>query len=161
MSRPSEIPGNFDTTDEDLNYFSVEVSYGGTWVDINDHTRYIVEGSTTRAQSQKTWRKITATSPVLGGSYLVHAVPDMISEQVAIYVYGESQTDLADNFFFLDQLFEQPSFQIRWTLNEYREYWDCQLADAAYTRSQVLTHSTMAMTTYTVARFPRVTRERI
>lgn len=155
----TETPFNYTGNDDELTYTKLEISMGGTWIDLNDGIKYIVSAGT-RDNAAKSWRKITAQSAVLGGSYLVHAVPEMVTETVAIWVHGNDQTDLADNFFFLDELFEQPSYRLRWTLNEYREYWDCQLADAAYSRGQVWTHSTMAQSTYTVPRYPRVTRER-
>lgn len=144
-----------------LQYLNVEVSLGGEWVSVNDHEKYRINSEVTRDTSTKSWRKQVATSPVLGGSYLVHAVPDMVTEQVGIWIHGNDQTDLADNIFFLDELFEQPSYRIRWTMNEYREYWDCQLAEASVSRGQVWTHSMMAMAAYTIPRFPRVTRERL
>lgn len=154
----------FSVVADDLDglwYLDAEVSYGSTWISLNDGERYKLSATNTRDNSSKTWRKITAQSPVLGGTYLVHAVPELITEQVSVYVYGNNQTDLNDNFWFLDELFEQPSFRLRWTTNEYREYWDCQLADGAYSRNQVWTHSAMAVSTYSVPRFPRVTRERV
>lgn len=161
-TRASDVPFNRVMTDQEgLSYLECEISYGGQWISLNDNEKFRINGQNSRDQSAKTWRKITAQSPVLGGTYLVHAVPEMITETVAVWVYGISQTDLSDNFFFLDGLFEQASFRIRWTFNEYREYWDCQLADATYTRGQVFTHSQMAMTSYSVPRFPRVSRERL
>lgn len=143
-----------------LTYLSVQASYGGLWIDLNDEEKYRISATNTRDTSSKTWRKITAQSPVLGGTYLVHAVPEMITEQVSIFIHGTDQADLADNLFFLDEIFEQPSFQLKWYTNDYLETWDCQLADASYQRGQVWTHSTMALTTYSVPRFPTVKRDR-
>lgn len=150
------------TEDTDgLDYFALEISYAGSWINLNDHVRYKVGADGTRDQSAKTWRKITAQSPVLAGNYLVHAVPEMIMEQISVFVYGNDQTDLSDNLFHLEELFEQHSFQLRWTLNEYREYWRCQLAEASSSRGQVWSHSQMAVSTFSVPRYPDVTRERI
>jgi hypothetical protein len=150
-----------DPDHEGLNYLAVEISYGSEWVNLNDQERFRIGAQNTRDNTQKRWRKVTATSPVLGGDYLVHAVPEMITEQVSVWVLGNSQTDLADNFFFLEELFEQFDFRIRWTFNEYREYWRCQLADSSSSRGQVWTHSQMALNTYSVPRYPNVERERI
>lgn len=147
--------------DRGLKYVDLEISYGDQWISLNDHDKFIINGSNTRDNTSKTWRKVTAQSPVLGGTYLVHAVPELVSEQVSIWIYGADQTDLADNYFFIEELFEQPSYRLRWTYNDYRETWDCQLADASISRNQVNTHNTMAMVTYTVPRFPNVTRERL
>lgn len=158
----TEIPyGITDPDQKGLTYLGCEISYGGQWVDLNDGQVFKINGQNTLESTQKTWRKITTTSPILGGDYLIHATPDMVNENVSVWIYGNSQSDLSDNFFFLEQLFEQFDFRIRWTFNEYREYWRCQLAEANSSRGQVWAHNQMAMSSFTVPRFPDVTRERI
>jgi hypothetical protein len=157
-----EVPFGVTAPEEEgLQYLACEISYGGEWVDLNDHERYRIAAEGTRESSSKTYRKITAQSPVLGGSYLVHAAPEMVSEQINVWVHGNNQTDLADNYWFLNELFEQFEYRIRWTFNEYRETWRCQLADAQSARGHVWTHNHMALCSYTVPRFPDVSRERI
>lgn len=154
----------FAITDPDqkgLNYLACEISYGGEWINLNEGDRFRLNAQTTRDNTQRTYRKVTASSPILGGNYLVHAVPEMINEQVSVWVHGNTQTDLADNLFFLEELFEQFDYRLRWTFNEYREYWRCQIADASSSRGQVWTHNQMAMSTFTVPRYPDVERERI
>ena len=144
-----------------LDYLAVEISYGSRWVNLNDGEIYKISGDETRESTAKTWRKVTAESPILGGNYLVHAVPEMVAEQIGVWVYGQSQTELSDNLFGLTDLFEQYSYQIRWTFDEYREYWLCQLADATMSRGQVWTHSTMAKAQFAVPRYPNVVREHL
>jgi hypothetical protein len=144
-----------------MKYLAVEVSYGSQWVDLNDGERFKVSAEGTRDATAKTWRKFTAQSPVLGGDYLIHAVPEMVRENLSVWVYGQDQVDLADNLFFLDELFEQLDYRIRWTTDDYREYWRCQLADGTSSRNHVWTHSLMAMSSFQVPRYPQVTRERI
>jgi len=140
---------------------AVEVSWGSKWVNLNDGESFRINADQTRDTTSKTFRTIKATSPVLGGDYLIHAVPEMVSETISVWVYGQDQTDVADNFWYLQQLFEQYEYQIRWTFNEYREYWTCQMAEASYVRGQVWTHNLMAQSTFTVPRYPSVDRERI
>ena len=144
-----------------LDYLAAEISFGSRWINLNDRLSYRIAGDTTMETSAKTWRKVTAESPILGGSYLIHAVPEMIAEQIGVWIYGNSQTDLSDNLFTLLELFEQYDYRIRWTFDEYREYWRCQLADISMSRGQVWTHSQMAKATFTVPRFPDVSREHI
>ena len=143
-----------------LNYVMAEISFGSRWINLNDGVNYRLAAEQTRDTSAKTWRKTTADSPVLGGNYLIHAVPDMVAEQMAVWVYGDDQTDMSDNLFALTDLFEQYDYRIRWTLDEYREYWRCQLADATMSRGQVWTHNRMALAHFTIPRYPDVTRER-
>jgi len=144
-----------------LTHLAVEVSYGSRWENINDHERYRINAEQTRASVAKSWRKTVAESPFLGGNYLVHAVPEMVVENVSVYVYGQDQTDLADNYWHLMELFEQHDFRIRWTTNEYREYWRCQLSDSVGDRGHVWSHNQMAVMSFSVPRYPNVTRERI
>ena len=73
------------TSKTGLDYLAVEVSYGTRWVNINNGETYKIAGDTTRESTAKTWRKVTADSPILGGNYLVHAVPEMVAEQVGVY----------------------------------------------------------------------------
>jgi hypothetical protein len=144
-----------------LDYLAVEISYGSRWVSLNDGLVYRIGAEGTRDSTAKTWRKTLADSPILGGNYLVHAVPDMVAEQIGVWVYGGTQTEVSDNLFGLQDLFEQYDYRIRWTFDEYREYWRCQLADASVSRNQVWTHSLMAKADFTVPRYPDVTREHI
>ena len=149
------------TTQTGLDYLSAEVSWGTRWVNLNDGEKYKIAGDDTRDSTAKSWRKITADSPILGGNYLIHAVPDMVSEQMSVWVYGQTQTELSDNLFGLQDLFEQYDFRIRWTFDEYRETWRCQLADTTMSRGQVWTHSMMAKATFTIPRYPDVAREHL
>lgn len=144
-----------------IQYMSVEISDGSQWVNLNDSERFKINAEETRDAVTKSWRTVKASSPILGGDYLIHAVPEMVVERVSVWVYGQDQTDLADNFFMLHDLFEQYDYRIRWTFNEYREYWRCQLADATSSRGHVWTHSGMAKCAFTVPRYPTITRERI
>jgi len=143
-----------------LDYLAAEISYGSRWVNLNDGINYKI-GAESRDSSSKTWRKVVAESPILGGNYLIHAVPEMVTEQLSVWVYGATQTEVSDNLFGLTDLFEQYDYRIRWTFDEYREYWRCQLADATMSRGQIWTHSLMAATQFTVPRYPDVTREHI
>jgi len=144
-----------------LDYLAVEISYGTRWVNLNDGLVYKIGAESTRDSVSKSWRKVTADSPILGGNYLIHAVPEMVGEQVGVWVYGATQTEVSDNLFGLMELFEQYDYRIRWTLDEYREYWRCQLADASVSRGQVWTHSLMAKAEFAVPRYPDVTREHV
>lgn len=154
-----EVPYAFTEDDHTL-YLDVEITWGGEWISLQDG-RFQINAQNTRETSNKSWRKVVTSSPILGGDYLVHAVPEMVTESISVWVRGQSQTDLNDNFWMLDELFSQFSYSIRWTLNEYREYWRCQLAEASSSRGQVWTHSQMALSTFQVPRYPDVTRERI
>lgn len=149
------------STQSALEYMTAEISWGSQWINLNDGFTYKLSAEGTRDSSQKSWRKTIAESPVLGGNYLIHAVPEMVGEVVSVWVYGQDQTDLADNYWTLMELFEQMDYRIRWTFNEYREYWRCQLADATMSRGQIWSHNQMALVSFQVPRYPEVSRERV
>jgi len=149
------------TTKTGLDYMAVEISYGSRWVNLNDKLIYEISADQTRDSTAKTWRKVIANSPILGGDYLIHAVPEMVGEHISVWVRGTTQTEVADNLFHLTDLFEQYDYRIRWTTDEYREYWRCQLAEATTSRGQVWTHNLMAKADFTIPRYPEVTREHI
>ena len=149
------------TSETGLTYLAAEISYGSRWVNLNDGESYKISADGTRDSTSKSWRKVTAESPILGGNYLIHAVPDMVAEQISVWIYGSSQTEVSDNLFTLQELFEQYDYRIRWTFDEYRETWRCQLADSSVGRGHVWTHSLMAQAQFTVPRYPDVAREHI
>ena len=144
-----------------LDYMAVEISWGSRWVNLNDGEVYKIAGDATRDTTQKSWRKVVADSPILGGNYLIHAVPDMVAETIGVWVYGQTQTETSDNMFNLQELFEQYDYRVRWTFDEYREYWRCQLADSTMSRGQVWTHNMMARAEFSVPRYPDVETEHI
>jgi len=141
-----------------LTTYLVEIEYGGTWVNLNDHLNYKV-GAASQDNTQVTWRKIMAESPVVEGSYLIHATRGLVMEKLQIYVYGADQWGMNENTAKLEELFGRLEYRIRLTFDDYREYWRCQTADYAMTRSQVMVHNVMNIFDATVPRFPTVERE--
>lgn len=139
-----------------LTLLNLEISNGSGWVSLNDHTKYVVNAQNTRDQVRKTWRTVKATSPVLSGDYLVHAVPEMVSETVSVWVHGTDYADLHANQVAVSDLFEQYSYQLRWTYNTFYEVWDCQLAETATSSGQVYAHNIMAQLNFTVPRYPEI-----
>lgn len=142
-----------------LNYFKLEATYGGQWLDLSDGA--FTPHSEMLTASAKQWRRITATHPNLDGDYLVHATLGMVSEQVKIWCRGVDQVDLAGLYTTLEAVFEQFEFRIRITFDDFRETWLCQASDYSIERSHVWTHNAMAVFTATVPRFPDVTREEL
>jgi len=144
-----------------LTNFSMEISYGAQWIELNDHERYIVHAETLQ-QRQKSFRRITASSAIVEGDVLVHSVADMITETVKVIVSGQDMIDMHDNVSELEALFEQFSYTIRVTKNDYREAWTCQAAPAINVEGgQVYLHNAMAIVSAQVPRYPAVVRERL
>ena len=130
-------------------------------MNLNDGEIYKIAGDGTRDSTAKTWRKVTADSPILGGNYLIHAVPEMVAEQIGVWVYGQTQTELSDNLFGLRSCSSSTTTGSGGRSMSTGSTWRCQLADATMSRGQVWTHSLMAKAEFTVPRYPDVTREHI
>jgi hypothetical protein len=141
-----------------LRYFKIEASYQGHWVDLNDMLNYSLASDTSLTSTARPWRKITATSPVMDGEYLVHATLGMVTESLKWWVHGQTQVDLAENLWRLEEIFDQYSYRLRLYFDDYVETWDCQLADTTTERQHVYMHSIMAAFTASVPRFPEVSR---
>jgi hypothetical protein len=136
---------------------NLEISWSGGWVSLNDHVKYKVNAQGTLDQTRKSFRTVKATSPVLSGDYLIHAVPDMVTENVSLWVYGTSSYDANVNLNAVTDMFEQYSYQLRWTFNNMIETWNCQMAEATTTRSQVYAVNKMAQASFVVPRYAEKT----
>lgn len=143
-----------------LSSYSMEIELGGSWLDLNDQLNYKV-GAATMATSQISWRKISVDSPVVEGSYTVHAVKAMVTEQLQIWVYGGDHVQVQENRQQIEELFSRLDYRVRFSFDAYREYWRCQTAEWTSERSQVMTHNQMTVVTFSVPRFPTVTTEMI
>lgn len=145
----------------ELDYFTIEATLGGIWINLNEPGSFKPATDPNLAGTSKTKRRITTTSPVLDGDYLIHATAGQITEQLKIWVYGDDHTDLANNYQLLEQIFDQFDFRVRITMDNFREVWTCQASDYTLDRSQTMTHNCMAIFTASIPRFPSVYREEI
>jgi hypothetical protein len=107
------------------------------------------------------WRKVQVASPVTEGSYTVHAVREMVTENVPIMVRGANNFEMQLNLKRLEELFARLDYRLRLEFDDYRETWSCQTAEYSTERSRVYAHNGMAIFTATVPRFPTATVERI
>jgi hypothetical protein len=148
--------------------FTMYVSNGdGTWLDINDGTKYKVSADSIGSNAV-TWRKTEVTSPYVEGKFLVHAVKDMVSNGLTVWVTGypynnhaSGQNQLQTNIDDLITPFEQISYQIKYTMGNMQIVWDCQTADHSVEMSREYVHAMMVPVKFTVPRFPTATRSAI
>jgi hypothetical protein len=154
------VPGYTEKPDPGFQSFQLAIDWGGRWLDLNDKLNYEVGGEF-MSQSSVTWRKVQVTSPVTEGSYTVHAVREMVTEQVQLYVRGANQFEMQLNIKRLEELFGRLDYRLRLDFDDYRETWSCQTAEYTYERSRVYAHNGMAVFTASVPRFPTVAVERI
>lgn len=114
--------------------------------------------STTRGQVSITWRKQTASSPYVDGTYTTLAVRENPEETVNVWVYGNDQSDREKKIQTLVNGFGSPSYTLAFTLESMTETWTCQPSDYSIDRRRELNFVHMALLSVKVDRFPRVTR---
>lgn len=124
---------------------------------LNDGTSYAVAGDGTREQVAVSYNQVTATNPTMAGSYIVHSTPQMVAENVKLWVYGTTQTQVQQRFNALKALFESWTYQLHWTFAEYSETWNCNAVSQLNAEmGSTMLHNYMAAVTLTVPRFPVV-----
>ena len=138
--------------------FDVSVSSGEEWVSLANGIDMWVspEGF---GNAQTSWRKETAESRFYHGQYLLHAVKNNVTENIVVYLRGETQNDVTENIMLLEELFSQFSYRVRIQMGDHRETWYCQTADYTVERSHVLMHNHMAKLSFQVPRLPETTKE--
>lgn len=141
-----------------LQSFGAEIWDGSAWVDLNDRSNYQIHGDF-RETSQTERRRITAASVIVEGEYTVHSVRSNVTETVNVWVYGATQAVVSANLVALENLFSQNSYQLRITLDNSRETWNCFVADYSYTRNQAFSHNGRALFSAQVPRLPAVSYE--
>lgn len=133
------------------------ISTPAGWLPLNDQTNYSVGASGTRSGTSTNYNRIEATSPVLAGAYPVHITPGMVTEQVQVYIYGTTMTQVQANYQALLNAFEQWTYELKWTFLDRVETWNCNaISSATIDMGQGMLHNYMATITLTVPRFPAV-----
>ncbi len=144
-----------------LDYFRIEATLAGRWADLNDGVNFKVASDPTLATTSRAKRRITTSSPVLDGEYLLHATTGLVTESLKFWVYGVDQADLHNNIALIEEIFDQYDYRVRITWDNYVETWECQMADTVTERSHVYSHSTMAGFSAQVIRMPSVLRQEV
>ena len=137
----------------------------GTWLNINDNAKYLVSADSL-GQSSVSFRRTEVKSPYVEGSFLVHAVKDMVSENLTVFVNGfngtdQTQHDLRENIAALIEPFTQNYFNLKYTFGNSEIIWSCQSADYSVQQSREYVHKMMVPVRLTFARYPTETRSEI
>lgn len=117
---------------------------------------YKLEKST-RDNRQVAHRKIEAANPFVGGSFVVHAVPENVTENVSVYVYANTALLLKDRVKALTDAFDQVSYTMTFRTENVTETWRCSVADYMIQSGHELQHNFMALIKASVPRNPKVT----
>lgn len=145
---------------------SVQLS-DGTWLDINDGNTYVVSAESL-GNSNVSYRKTEAQSPYIEGKFLVHAVKDMVEENISVWVSGypfstnaAGQNQLRTNIDALTDAFSQLSYNVKYTFGNSQVIWSCQTANYSVGFSREYIHNLYVPVKLSVPRFPTVTRSSI
>jgi hypothetical protein len=119
----ARIPSKWKEAD-----FTCRITGPDGWLNLDDHENYIV-GSDSFAASAMQWRRNQVTSPYVAGKFTVGAVADQVTENVTVYVLGESQAELQINLANLIDAVSQVAFELSWTADNTSYTWSCDSAD--------------------------------
>lgn len=98
------------------------------WINLDDHENYITAADSFGSSATQQ-RRSQVTGPYVAGKFTTYAVPDQVTENVTIYVLGDSQTVLQANLANLIDAVNQLYFQLVWSVGETSYTWDCDCAD--------------------------------
>jgi hypothetical protein len=139
----------------------------GNWLNLNDGDTYRVSSDSIGSQATS-WRRTETQSPYVEGKFLVHAVKDMTSVNLTVWVSGypqnthaSGQNQLHANIEALIAPFEQMSYQIKYSMGDTQTTWECQTADYSVELSKEYVYAMYVPVKFTIPRFPTATRSAI
>lgn len=144
-----------------MKHFDVEVSYQGGWVSLEHSDGFSIHAESL-TPSPVTWRRTTASSPIMDGDVLIHATKGMGVLTLAIIVEGHDQGDVYEKVLLLEEILEQFSFRVRVTRDSLRETYVCQVPnDVSVDMSHIQTHNNRALVRTTIPHLPARSTERL
>lgn len=129
-----------------------------TWLSLNDGINYKVAADSFETSAIQ-YRRTEVTSPYVGGSFLVHAVPQNAMETVQVYCYGASFFAAQTNVTNLINAIAQLRYQVRKSVADTVYTYSCYTADYSVTGSNVYVASKMIPVTLQIPRLPQVSIE--
>lgn len=107
-------------------------------------------------EKQVQHRKQVAKNPYVEGEYVVSSVRENVTEPVAVWVYGSTESLLRARITALTDAFDQIQYQLVFRHEDSTETWTCQTADYTITRGYELRHAKHALIRAQVPRRPTV-----
>lgn len=138
----------------------VQATLRGPYTDLKleDETKGYELEKSTREEQAVTWRKQEVTNPWVGGSYVVTAVPENVTEKLAVWVTGATHLQLQDRIAELTRRVSQPAFYLDWSLGGVTDRWYCQYSDYSIRTSQEFLIATTALVSVSLSRLPQTVR---
>lgn len=125
----------------------------GLWLSANDKIKYRV-GAASFNESSTQYRRTEVTSPYVAGSFLVHAVPQNVTETLEIYCYGGTYDEAKYNTEQLIAALTQPMYKIQRQTADETSLFDCFAADYSVKSSNVYVAANMIPVVFQVPRLP-------
>jgi len=117
------------------------VTTPGGWLDLMSGP-YQLAGDAFAEESVQ-WRRQEVASPFVEGSWLVNAVRDNASTQVAVWVRGGDAAGTQAATQVLKDAFSQINYGIEFTVNGAKTYYQCYAADFSVQSSREFRFSSM------------------
>lgn len=127
-----------------------------SWLDVSDGVNYRVN-SATFENSAVTFRRDEVTNAFVEGKFLVNALRDNITENLVIYVYGDTIASLKTKIDALTTAVSQVNFNVRVTLENSQRLWQCWASDYTVNITNPMYHNRQAMVTIQLHRLPSET----
>lgn len=118
---------------------------------------YQLEAST-REEYGVTFRKQEVSSPFVEGTYLIQAVRENVTEQVAVWVRGATHMEMDRRVQAVLERVERPRFVADFRVGSVTERWNCQVASYTVRSQREYQHAKIALLRLQIPRLPRITR---
>lgn len=160
MTLPAPLPAHRYTpfpidTDRRREEFdlAVKISSPTGWYDLEDGLHYAIHGDSF-ASFQQTWRKTEINSPWIEGSYPVNAVRENVTEQLAVWVSGETAREEREYRDKLIATIEQYSYMLMVRFGDVAEYWNCFASDYSVETQKEFLWAQLSVVRANVTRLP-------
>lgn len=135
---------------------SLRISTGHGWLELN-YGAYELHRDTF-STTQRTMRRTQVTNPFVPGTFTVGAVPDNVTEAVAVWVEGDSHYEMDVAVQALVDALEQPSYLVEKRVNDSWQTWWCFAADVTIVTQAEYLYARKSLVQAQVPRLPQVQR---
>lgn len=126
------------------------------WVDLEDEVAGYVLHADTLGNRSQSHRKTEISNEYVAGTFVVRAVRENVTENIAFYVRGNTPLQLKQRVKVVEDGFDQLKYNVMIKTGDAIETWYCQIADHTMETSQPYQFATLALIRATVPRLPQV-----
>lgn len=143
---------------------AAEVSWAGSWFALEDEANGFELGANSFGQREITMktRKVGEDRVDLKGALTLAAAPGNVTETIEVYVSANDQATFDARMQQVENLLTQLKFQLRRTIGNSRQTWDCFAAEQIQiTTNQPFLVATTGLISAQVPRLPDVLLETV